>query len=86
MIRRAEYPTKPMAQPLDVAEAAEQRLKRSGYRPLGTIRCRYHEGMVFLRGCVNSYYLKQLAQETIRNVAGVEQIVNEIEVVFPGQP
>jgi osmotically-inducible protein OsmY len=42
--------------------------------------------MVFLRGRVNSYYLKQLAQETIRNVAGVEQIVNEIEVVFAAPP
>ena len=87
MIRRSECPAQPAtSHSLDLAEAAGQRLRQSGYRPLWTITCHYHEGMVFLRGRVNSYYLKQLAQETIRNVAGVEQIVNEIEVVFPEQP
>ena len=83
MIRRSERPAKPAAgTSQDVAEAAGQRLKESGYHELWTITCHYHEGMVFLRGRVNSYYQKQLAQETIRNVAGVEQIFNEIEVEF----
>ena len=87
MIRRLERPAKPAAgTSWDVGESAGRRLKESGCHELRTITCHYHEGMVFLRGRVNSYYLKQLAQETIRNVAGVEQIVNEIEVVFPEQP
>jgi len=87
MIRRSECPTQPAKSYCrDVAVAAEQRLRQSWYQPLWTITCHYHEGMVFLRGRVNSYYLKQLAQETIRNVAGVEQIVNEIEVVFAAPP
>lgn len=84
MIRRSECPAQPAtSHSRDVAAAAEQRLGQSRYRPLWTITCHYHEGMVFLRGRVNSYYLKQLAQETIRHVVGVEQIVNEIEVASP---
>lgn len=44
------------------------------------ITLEYREGVVFLRGQLPSFYQKQLAQETIRNLDGVEQIVNRIEV------
>lgn len=37
-------------------------------------------GRVVLRGIVNSYYTKQMAQETLRRVAGVERIENHLEV------
>ncbi len=38
------------------------------------------QGHVVLRGVVNSYYTKQMAQETLRRVAGVERIENQLEV------
>ena len=44
------------------------------------IRLEYREGILFLRGRLPSFYQKQLAQETIRNLDGVQQIVNRIEV------
>ena len=36
---------------------------------------------LIISGRVTSYYLKQLAQETIRNAPHVTQIANHIEVV-----
>ncbi len=44
------------------------------------IRLEYREGIMFLRGHLPSFYQKQLAQEAVRNLDGVQQIVNEIEV------
>ncbi len=37
-------------------------------------------GVVVLRGKVNSYFQKQMAQEAIRRVHGVEMIDNRLEV------
>ena len=44
------------------------------------LRFESHEGRVRLRGEVPSYYQKQLFQETIRYLDGVEQIENELRV------
>ncbi|MBI5759425.1 MAG: BON domain-containing protein [Planctomycetales bacterium] len=39
--------------------------------------------VVTLKGCVASYYHKQLAQESLRQVVGLQAIRNEIEVRQP---
>ncbi len=38
------------------------------------------KGIVKLTGRVNSYFQKQMAQEAIRRVDGVEQIDNQLQV------
>ena len=38
------------------------------------------EGRVTLRGVVNSYFQKQMAQESIRHIDGVQEIQNDLEV------
>lgn len=38
------------------------------------------EGHVTLRGIVRTYYQKQLAQESVRSVAGVDRVLNELQV------
>ena len=38
------------------------------------------QGHITLRGQVRSYYQKQMAQEAVRNVDGVNEISNELEV------
>jgi osmotically-inducible protein OsmY len=38
------------------------------------------EGRVTLKGVVRSYYQKQMAQESLREVAGVNLIENQLEV------
>ena len=63
-----------------VVESARGRLSRSCYWKSREITCRYHEGVLFLHGHLSSYYLKQLAQEAVRDLEGVEEIINHIEV------
>lgn len=36
---------------------------------------------VVLTGSVQTFFQKQMAQETLRGIAGIERIVNELEVV-----
>jgi osmotically-inducible protein OsmY len=59
-----------------VAEMAHDRLKRSNRSQLGMVVCHLEQGVLFLRGQLPSYYHKQLAQEAVREMVGV----NEIEV------
>jgi len=66
---------------LRVAERVGQALKASGYGDLSKIDVTVHSGLATLGGRVPSYYLKQVAQATARNVSGVRQICNKIEVV-----
>ena len=42
--------------------------------------------MLVLRGCLPSYYLKQIAQEAVAALEGVERIDNQIQVVTPASP
>jgi osmotically-inducible protein OsmY len=44
------------------------------------LRVESQEGRVYLRGKVASYFQKQMAQEAIRRIDGVEWIENELEV------
>jgi osmotically-inducible protein OsmY len=46
------------------------------------LRFEAHEGHVTLKGVVRSYYQKQMAQETLRELAGVERIENQLEVTW----
>jgi osmotically-inducible protein OsmY len=39
-------------------------------------------GRIVLRGVVRSYYQKQVAQEVVRQVDGVERIENHLEVAL----
>jgi osmotically-inducible protein OsmY len=39
--------------------------------------------VVYLHGCLPSYYLKQLAQELANRVEGVHHVINRIEVFTP---
>jgi osmotically-inducible protein OsmY len=69
------------AQQVPLAELAERQLRSSPYLALRNVTCEARDGVVVLRGCLPTYYLKQMAQAVITRVEGVGQIVNEIEVV-----
>ena len=40
------------------------------------------QGQITLEGSVESYFEKQLAQEALRNIEGIETIVNQLEVAW----
>ena len=64
------------------AELAKQRICREPDLASQRIWCEYDMDRLFLRGQVPSFYHKQLAHEAILGMAGVDQVVNEIEVIW----
>jgi osmotically-inducible protein OsmY len=63
-----------------ITREAKDRLGRHPYPPIRGILCRVEGGVLFLRGRVSSFFLKQLAQEAVRGIAGVAEVVNDVEV------
>ena len=55
-------------------------LVESPYLQRRNLRFESSEGCVVLRGTVNSYFQKQMAQEALRRVEGVGEIQNHLEV------
>jgi osmotically-inducible protein OsmY len=66
-----------------IAVIAENRLRRSAYMSVGQLRCDYEDGVLRLCGRLPSYYLKQIAQNTVADIEGVDEIVNDVEVSPP---
>jgi len=62
---------------------ARSRLCNSGYYELRLVSCDFHQGVLTLRGSVSSFYLKQVAQTLIREVGGVGELHNDLDVVSP---
>jgi hypothetical protein len=74
------FPSPRAAAAGDPACQAELLLARSGYPVLDRVRCDYNDGVLLMRGQVPSYYLKQIAQETVADLDGVQLVRNELEV------
>ena len=68
------------------ADLAERRLRGNPYRALKNVCCDWLDGVLVLRGCLPSYYLKQIAQEAVAALEGIECIDNQIQVVTPASP
>ena len=64
----------------NVERAAQWRLEASAYAALRTVRCKFRQGRLVLNGRVPTYFHKQIAQEAIRALPGVIEIVNHISV------
>lgn len=55
-------------------------LEQSPYLSTRQLRFETNQGTVVLRGVVPSYYQKQMAQETVRRIDGVDEVINQLEV------
>ena len=63
---------------------AERALHCGPYPALKKLSCDYQGGVLVLRGCLPTYYLKQIAQEVVSHqVDGVGRLENRIQVVRP---
>ncbi|MEX0793369.1 MAG: BON domain-containing protein [Pirellulaceae bacterium] len=69
-------PTSPFQQEIESALSGSPHL---GSR---TLRIENEEGRIVLKGTVNSYFQKQMAQEAIRGVRGISEIENQLEVAW----
>ncbi|MCL2119343.1 MAG: BON domain-containing protein [Planctomycetaceae bacterium] len=56
-------------------------LRKNPYLDFASLSCETKEGCVVLRGVVPSYFEKQMAQESIRSIEGIHEILNELEVL-----
>ena len=68
-----------------IAHAALRHLQASIYFEFRALSCEYQGGVLILRGQVSTWYQKQLVQESVRCVSGVEVIINSVDVVDPSQ-
>ncbi len=57
-------------------------LEQNPHTARRNLRFETHRGRVTLRGVVSTYYQKQMAQEAVRRVDGVDEISNELEVCW----
>lgn len=64
--------------PHETLEMVRSRLAASVYSDVRHVQCGLRGGIVVLSGRVKSFYMKQLAQEAVKNGCVV---VNEIEVL-----
>jgi osmotically-inducible protein OsmY len=60
---------------------ATMALRQSPFPALRKLSVEESEGSVILRGSVSSYYLKQLAQETVMSVLGSRELCNQVKVL-----
>jgi osmotically-inducible protein OsmY len=63
-----------------IAEEARGRLRNDPHVNRRNVSCECEEGVLRLQGELPTFYAKQLAQEAVRGIKGVEGIINEIEV------
>jgi osmotically-inducible protein OsmY len=61
-------------------ERIHEALTTSPYVPNRQVRVETADGRVTLKGNVRSFFQKQMAQEAVRRVDGVERIDNLLEV------
>ncbi len=74
----------PAPRRVNPADLAERALRNSPYLVLRNVACECRDGVLTLRGCLPTYYLKQVAQAVVAHLDGVRQVVNEIQVVNGG--
>ncbi len=72
-----------MATHKTLAERVDSAITTSPYLNGRQLRFETDGGRVTLQGVVKTYFQKQMAQEVVRRVEGVERIDNNLEVTWP---
>ena len=65
-----------------LAQRVDQAIQTIPYVSGRTLRFETDGNRVTLNGCVKSYFHKQMAQEVVRRVHGVEHVDNCLEVMW----
>lgn len=67
--------------PPGLLEQAERTIRCNSFPAMKNLSCELEGSTLILRGCVPTYYLRELAETTVSHLPGVERVVNEIEVL-----
>lgn len=70
------------APPSALLDQVHGALRRTPYVWSGDVRIEEEEGVVRLEGAVRSFFHKQMAQEVVRRLDGVERVVNRLQVTW----
>lgn len=71
----------------DLLRRVKRFLHQKGYAPHRTMEISIEQGVVVVQGRVPTFYLRQIAVECIKHVAGVARVIDLIKVEDrPGQP
>ena len=65
-----------------LADRVDQAIQTNPYVSGRTLRFETDGGRVVLQGSVRTYFQKQMAQEVVRRVEGVEEVDNCLEVLW----
>ena len=68
------------SEPAKLDDRVQSALLQHANVPQRNLRFESSDGRVTLHGTVHSYYQKQMAQEALRRLEGVQAIDNQIEV------
>jgi len=63
-----------------LADRVNLALQRNPHTSSRNLRFETRQGRVVLRGVVGTYFQKQMAQEAVRCVDGVDEIANKLQV------
>lgn len=66
--------------PAELRVRVDSAIKDSPHLAGHQVFCQEESGIVVLHGRVNSFYQKQMAQEALRKLHGIEKVINELEV------
>ncbi len=61
-------------------DQVHEAIKKNPYLLRQQLSCEWNDGRVILRGRVESYFQKQMAQETLRHIEGIVSIENYLVV------
>jgi hypothetical protein len=65
-----------------IDEIVRRRIDGCSYKfSFGNVTCHCDDGRLTLRGCVRTFYLKQVLQELLRGIERVRLITNSVDVV-----
>ena len=70
----------PQSAPAELLLRVDSAIKDSPHLTGHQVFCQAESGIVVLHGTVRSFFQKQIAQEILKKLDGVERVINELEV------
>ena len=67
-------------QGLELLHRVDSAIRRNRHLNGHQVFCQEESGIVVLHGRVKSFFQKQMAQESLKRLEGVEKVINELEV------
>lgn len=64
----------------DLLHRVDMAIKQNPHLSRHQVFCQEESGIVILHGRVSTFFQKQMAQESLKKLEGVEKVINQLEV------